>query len=178
MTGTGRFSAACGKVSVFVGRCCGVLYLAAIALSLCEVFFRYALDAPTAWAAESVTALCASAWLLSAAAVTRQRRHIIVTALELLAGAAAWRRMAKFAILLAMLAFAGLLAACWEPMISSLRAVQRSGSAFNPPTPTYFKTLIVASCVLCLFQLAANLRDAFSDEAGSNGGEKDIPDGN
>lgn len=162
MTRTERLAAMCGKVSVFVGRCCGVFYLAAVALSLCEVFFRYALDAPTVWAAESVTALCASAWLLSGAAVARQRRHIVVTAMELLVGKNSWRRLAKLSILLSMLAVAGLLAAGWEPMLASLNAVQRSGSAFNPPTPTYFKTLLVAACALYFLQLAANLCDAFA----------------
>ena len=181
MSAPSRFSAAAGTVSVFVGRCCGVFYLAAIALSLWEVFCRYALDAPTAWAAESVMTLCASAWLLSAAAVARQRRHIVVSAMELLVGRRAWRRLEKVALLLGMLAVAGLLVACWEPMLSSLRSAQRSGSAFNPPTPTYFKTLIVGGCALYLLQLFANFADSFGGRTadGETGGkeEKGIPDG-
>ena len=169
------FSRWAGNASVFIGRCCGVFYLAAAALSLCEVFFRYALDSPTTWAAECVMALCASAWLLSAAAVARQRRHITVTAMELMVGEKTWRRMAAAAVLLNMLAVAGLLLACWEPMLAALRTAQRSGSAFNPPTPAYFKTLIVAACALYLLQLAANFADALArgpaeDEGAPAGG--------
>lgn len=152
-----RFVDAVGGVSVFTGRCCGVFYLAAIALSVAEVFMRYALDAPTVWASECVMALVASAWMLSAGAVTRQNRHITVTVLETVFGKKAWRRLARAAGAVAALAVAGLLYACWEPMLSALNSIQRSGSAFNPPLPSFVKTLLVVSCVLYLLQLLAAL---------------------
>lgn len=152
-----KLSTLAGKLSVFLGRSCGVVYLTAIVLSVYEVFLRYALDAPTAWTSETIMALCATAWMLSVGAVTQQHRHITVTVMEILVGERAWRRMAKLAVLLSMLAAAGLMYACWDPMLSSLQSVQRSGSAFDPPTPTYVKTMLVAACGLYLLQLAANL---------------------
>jgi len=146
-----------GAVSIFTGRCCGVFYIAAASLSVAEVFMRYALDAPTTWASECIMALCASAWMLSAGAVTYRQRHIAVTALGTIVSGRARRILSRIAGAIAILAIAGLIVACWEPMLSSLNSVQRSGSAFNPPTPTYVKTLLVFSCALYLLQLFANL---------------------
>ena len=151
------FSNAIGRLSVFLGKSCGVFYLAAIALSAYEVFMRYVLDAPTAWTSETIMALCATAWLLCAGAVTQQHRHITVTVMEMLVGAALWRRMAKLALLLSALAVAGLLYCAWDPMIAAINSVQRSGSAFDPPTPTYLKTMLVIAGALYLLQILANL---------------------
>lgn len=73
-----------GKISVFLGKACGVFYIAAIALSVYEVFMRYALDAPTSWTFETIMVLVATAWLFCVGAITQQRRHITVTTMELL----------------------------------------------------------------------------------------------
>jgi len=145
-----------GLVSLVTGRACGVLYLVAIGLSIYEIALRYVFNAPTVWTNETIMALCATVWLLSVGAVTSQRRHITVTALELLLGARVWARLEKLANVLSMVAAAGLLVACWQPMLSVLASVQTSGSSFNPPTPTYYKTLIVIAAALYFVQLLAN----------------------
>lgn len=146
-----------GKISVFLGKACGAFYVAAIALSIYEVFMRYALGAPTSWTSETIMALVATAWLLCVGAVTQQRRHITVTTMELLVGDVIWARMKKFAIVIAMIGVAGMVIMLWGPMIKIIKAPQTTGSAFDPHTPTYVKTMFVVAGVLYFLQLFANL---------------------
>ena len=146
-----------GKISVFLGKACGAFYLAAIGLSVYEVFMRYALGAPTSWTSETIMALVATAWLFCIGAVTQQRRHITVTTMELLIGVAVWNRMKKIAIAISMVAVAGLVVMLWGPMVKILNAPQTTGSAFDPYTPTYIKTAFVAAACLYFLQLLANL---------------------
>lgn len=146
-----------GKISVFLGKACGAFYLAAIALSIYEVFMRYAFGAPTSWTSETIMMLVATAWMFCVGAVTQQRRHITVTTMELLVGEKLWNRMTKVAILLSMIAVAGLTVMLWGPMVKVLQAPQTSGSAFDPPSPTYVKSMLVVAASLYFLQLLANL---------------------
>ena len=146
-----------GMLSVFLGKACGVFYFAAIILSVYEVFMRYALGAPTSWTSETIMMLVATAWLFCVGAVTQQRRHITVTTMELLVGEAIWNRMKKIAIALSMLGVAGLIIMLWGPMVKVLHAPQTTGSAFDPPSPTYIKTAFFVAACLYFLQLLANL---------------------
>jgi len=146
-----------GRISVFLGKACGMFYLAAIGLSVFEVVMRYAFDAPTPWTSETIMALVATAWLFCVGAVTQQRRHITVTTMELVVGPVIWRRMKKFAIVLALLGMAGLITMLWAPMTKVLSSPQSTGSAFDPYVPTYIKTAFVAAAILYFLQLLANL---------------------
>ncbi|WP_424988284.1 TRAP transporter small permease subunit [Microbulbifer sp. S227A] len=154
-----RFATAIGKLSVFTGKACGPFYLAAIGLSVWEVFTRYALDAPTVWTTEIVMALCASAWMLSAAAVTQQHRHITVTVMEIVVGHKTWARMRRVAMLVSLTAVLGLLWANWQPFLRAIGHMERSGSAFNPPLPTYLKVMIVISLIMYALQIIAHILD-------------------
>lgn len=153
------FSDLMGRLSVFLGKACGVFYAAAIALSVYEVFMRYALDRPTSWTSETIMVLVATAWLFCVGAVTQQRRHITVTTMELLVGEAVWARMKKIAIVFSMIGVAGLIVMLWGPMMKVLAAPQTTGSAFDPPSPTYIKTAFVVAGCLYFLQLVANLFD-------------------
>ncbi|MCJ7873316.1 TRAP transporter small permease [Phaeobacter sp. J2-8] len=146
-----------GKISVFLGKVCGVFYLAAVSLSLYEVFMRYVFGAPTSWTSEMIMVLVATAWMLCVGAVTQQRRHITVTTMEILVGEKLWGRMKKLAIVLSMIGVAGLFIMLWGPMVKVLKAPQTTGSAFDPYTPTYVKTMLVVSAALYFLQLLANL---------------------
>lgn len=146
-----------GKLSVFLGKVCGVFYLAAIGLSIFEVIMRYAFHAPSSWTSETIMMLVATAWLLCVGAVTQQRRHITVTTMELLLGEKLWNRLSKAAILISMVAVTGLIIMLWGPMVKVLQHPQTTGSAFDPPAPTYIKTMFVVAAVLYLLQLIANL---------------------
>ncbi|MGP9568974.1 TRAP transporter small permease subunit [Halomonas sp. AOP5-B2-8] len=148
-----------GRFSVFVGQACGVFYAVAIMLSVYEVFTRYAMGTPTVWTTEVITALCATAWLLSVGAVTQQHRHITVTVMEMLVGHRAWARMRVISIVLSLVAVLGLLWTNVNPFLHAITSIERSGSAFNPPLPTYLKVMIVVALLLYTAQLIANLLD-------------------
>jgi len=152
-----------GRISVFLGKACGAFYIAAIALSVYEVFMRYALGAPTSWTSETIMALVATAWLLCVGAVTQQRRHITVTTMELLVGQPVWTRMKKVAIAISMIGVTGMVVMLWGPMTKVLKATQTTGSAFDPPSPTYIKTLFFVAGCLYLLQLLANLLTPSAD---------------
>ncbi|THB73716.1 MAG: TRAP transporter small permease [Desulfobulbaceae bacterium] len=152
-----RFVESVGRLSVFLGRVCGIFYLAAIGLSVFEVVMRYAFNAPTAWTSETIMMLVATAWLLCVGAVTQQRRHITVTTMELLLGEKIWNRLSKVAILISMVGVTGLIIMLWGPMVKVLKNPQTTGSAFDPPSPTYVKTMLVIAAILYLLQLLANL---------------------
>ena len=164
-----------GRVSVFLGKACGPFYLAAIGLSVYEVFTRYALNAPTVWTTEAVMALCGTAWLLSAGAVTQQNRHITVTVMEIVVGSKAWMLMRRIALVLSVVAIIGLLWANWGPFMQATTHLERSGSAFNPPLPSYLKAMIVIALTVYSLQLVANFLDRYGPvhdhDANRAGGE-------
>jgi len=152
-----RFVESVGKLSVFLGKMCGVFYFAAILLSVYEIFMRYAFNAPTSWTSETIMMMVATAWLLCVGAVTQQRRHITVTSMELMLGEKLWNRLSKVAILISMVGVTGLIIMVWDPMVKVLQHPQTTGSAFDPPSPTYYKTLFDVAGFLYLLQLTANL---------------------
>ncbi|KXF82939.1 TRAP transporter small permease subunit [Enterovibrio coralii] len=159
-----KFADVASKISVFIGKTCGIFYATAIILAVNEVIARYVFDAPTSWSLEIIMALCGSTWLLSAGAVTQQQRHITVTVMELVVSKATWRWMQRLALAISMLAVAGLIWAAWDPAMHAATYIERSGSAFNPPLPTYFKVLLLVAACLFFVQLAANLVLSFSNE--------------
>lgn len=146
-----------GKLSVFLGKACGVFYLTAIALSVFEVVMRYAFNEPTSWTSETIMVLVATAWLLCVGAVTQQRRHITVTTMELVLGERLWLRLKKVAIFISLIGVGGLVIMLWNPMVKVLKMPQTTGSAFDPPSPTYIKTMLVVAGCLYFLQLVANL---------------------
>ena len=153
-----------GKVSVFIGKSCGYD-------TNTPAGFEYPADPlfdPTlnAIVLEIVMALCATAWLLSVGAVTQQQRHITVTVMELMVSKRIWLIMQKIAILISMVAVCGLAWSAWEPALHNFSYLERSGSAFNPPLPSYLKVLLFATCFLYFIQLLANLLSTHNDVGG------------
>lgn len=146
-----------GKISVFLGKAIGAFYLTAIGLSVFEVVMRYAFGSPTSWTSETIMVLVATAWLFCVGAVTQQNRHITVTTMELLVSPQTWRRMKKIAIVVSLIGVAGLIIMLWGPMNKVLKAPQTTGSAFDPPSPTYIKTAFFVAGCLYFLQLLANL---------------------
>ena len=152
-----RFAAIMDRVSVFIGYACAVLLMLCIGLSVFEVFMRYALNRPTPWTFETVMVLCATAWVMSSGYVTQRRRHIAITTLELFVSAKVWRVFELIASLVAVFALAVLIWASWDPAHMAWVTMEKSGSAFNPPSPVYLKTALIAGASLYLLQLLANI---------------------
>ena len=146
-------------VSRFIGHSLGPVYLMCAAVTIYEVFMRYALNAPTAWAFEVVMTLCALAWVLSAGYVTLYRRHIAITVVTDFAPPEARRLLGIVASMVSLGAIYLLLESTVEPMQRSIDVIQRTGSGFNSPMPMVLKIGLVAGTVLYAVQLVANLFD-------------------
>lgn len=149
--------------SILLGQACMVFYYACIIISVIEVFRRYVLNMPSEWAFETVMALCASAWILSAGYVTQQRRHIAITVLEMVVQKKTWRGLILVQLILAVLAVIGLAVSMYEPALDSIAIMETSGSAFDTAAPPYLKTLLLVGSILYVMQLLANIVQWFCD---------------
>lgn len=152
-----KFVQAIDNLSIFVGRICGPLYFFAICTMAFEVIARKFFNAPQVWSLEIVIALVGTAWMLSAATVMQQNRHITVTVLEIFVSKSLWKKFEVVALLISMIAIIGLMLAVEAGFTKALTTVERTGSAFNPPLKSYFKILIEFALLLYLLQLIANL---------------------
>ncbi|WP_116599205.1 TRAP transporter large permease subunit [Primorskyibacter marinus] len=134
-----------------------VFYLVAAAATLYEVFSRYALNAPTYWAFETVMMLCASAWMLSSGYITLKQRHIGITVFHVMASDRQRWWLDLFAMLVGIVALYMLLTDASIRAYVSIERVEKSGSAFNSPLPMVLKTVMVVGAFLYLTQLTVNL---------------------
>ncbi|MFN3274198.1 MAG: TRAP transporter small permease subunit [Paracoccus sp. (in: a-proteobacteria)] len=121
----------------------------AAAILLVEVFLRYVLNAPTRWAHETTTTLCALAFLYGGLFCAARNSHIrVVLIYDMLSGRA---RRALEAVIAAVSALAsGMFAyAAWTMADRALYTPggefrpERSGSSWNPPTPALIKTFLL-----------------------------------
>ncbi|WP_319531251.1 TRAP transporter small permease [uncultured Cohaesibacter sp.] len=158
-----RWARQMDSISVFIGYACIVPYFACIALSVYEVVMRYALGAPTQWTFEVLMVLCATSWVLSSGLVTQRHRHIAITMLETIVSEKTWRLMTLIQQIAALLAIGVLIWATWHPAVEAFAMMERSGSAFNAPTPTYLKSALVVGAILYFLQLIANIVHWFDD---------------
>jgi TRAP-type C4-dicarboxylate transport system permease small subunit len=133
------------------------LYLAAVAITAYEVVMRYLLNAPTSWAFELTILLCAICYLVSGGYVTMQRKHIAITALhDVLPARVRWW-LDLLAMLTGILAMGLLVWSAWRPAVQAVRIVERTGSAWNSPSPAIIKPLIAIGAGLIVLQLLAQL---------------------
>jgi TRAP-type C4-dicarboxylate transport system permease small subunit len=133
------------------------LYLAAVVITAYEVVMRYLLNAPTSWAFELTILLCAICYLLSGGFVTAQRKHIAITALyDLMPPRIRWW-LDLLALLTGILAMGLLVWAAWRPAVQAVTIVERTGSAWNSPSPAIIKPLIAIGALLIVLQLLAQL---------------------
>ncbi len=160
-----RYAATRGiaHVSRFVGHAIAPLYLISAGITVYEVMMRYVFNAPTQWAFEMVMTLCALAWVLSSGYITLYRRHIAITVITDIAGPRTRHRLALVSTIISLFAIYILLESTMEPMLKAIDLVQRTGSGFNSPMPTFLKTGLALGTLLYAVQLVANL---FEDVTG------------
>jgi TRAP-type C4-dicarboxylate transport system permease small subunit len=145
------------RINTFLGEKLAWLYLAAVAVTAYEVVMRYVFNTPTTWAFELTVLLCAVCYLLAGGYVTRLEAHIAITSVYDVAPPAVRRWMRVFAHLVGVLAMAGLVAASWRSGLRAATIVERTGSAWDFPSPAIVKPLIVLAAVLVLLQLLVQL---------------------
>ena len=133
------------------------LYLAAVVITAYEVVMRYLLNAPTSWAFELTILLCAICYLLSGGFVTAQHKHIAITAVyDLMPPRIRWW-LDLVAMLTGILAMGLLVWAAWRPAVLAVRVMERTGSAWNSPSPAIIKPLIAIGALLIVLQLLVQL---------------------
>ena len=150
--------------SVVLGQSCVMLYYTCILISSIEVFRRYVFNNPSEWAFETVMVLCATAWVLSAGFVTQQRRHIAITVLEMIVPKKTWHMFILVQMIISVFAVGSLAYAMYTPTIDAISIMERSGSAFNPASPTFIKTLLFIGSILYVLQICANIIGWFLDK--------------
>ncbi len=145
------------RISQFIGLSVAHFYLIAAIITTYEVVMRYVFHAPTQWAFEVVMTLCAIAWLFSCGYITMRKQHIGITVLYLMAPPKIKWWLDLFIMVVSLLAVGTLAYAGWEPMMSAMKVIERSGSAFNPPAPVILKTALVIGAALYALQALVNL---------------------
>jgi TRAP-type C4-dicarboxylate transport system permease small subunit len=133
------------------------LYLAAAVITAYEVVMRYLFDAPTIWAFELTILLCAICYLLSGGFVTAQHKHIAITSVyDLMPARIRWW-LDLLALLTGILSMGLLVWAAWRPAVLAVTIVERTGSAWNSPSPAIIKPLIAIGALLIVLQLLVQL---------------------
>jgi TRAP-type mannitol/chloroaromatic compound transport system permease small subunit len=133
------------------------LYLAAVVITAYEVVMRYLFAAPTTWAFELTILLCAICYLLSGGFVTAQRKHIAITSVyDLMPARIRWW-LDLLAMLTGILAMGLLVWAAWRPAVQAVTIVERTGSAWNSPSPAIIKPLIAIGAALIVLQLLVQM---------------------
>jgi TRAP-type mannitol/chloroaromatic compound transport system permease small subunit len=143
--------------NTWLGRQAAWLYLGAVVITFYEVLARYLFNAPTTWAFEITIFLCAAGYLLSGPSVTAQDQHIAITSIVEIAGPRLRWWMRLFALTVGILAMAGMIYASWRSGLHAFRIWERTGGAFNAPTPALIKPMITVAGSLVLLQLAVQL---------------------
>lgn len=138
----------------------GLGIVAAAAILLMEVFLRYVLNAPTIWAHETSTFLCAVAFLYGGLLCVSRDSHIRVVmvyqilpkrvkrAVDVLISVASAIASAFFA----WAAWVMVTKAVWTPA-GDVR-LERTGSAWDPQLPAYLRILLFLTLVGMTVQFA------------------------
>ena len=141
----------------FLGERVCYLYLLAVAITAWEVVLRYVFNAPTSWGFELTILLCAICYLLSGGFVTLQNRHVAITALyDVMPARVRWW-LDIAGMLTGILAMGLLVWAAYGPALKAVRLVERTGSAWNSPSPAIIKPLIAVGALLIVLQLVVQL---------------------
>ena len=86
-----------------------------------------------------------------------RRSHIAITVIyEHAKGRVKWW-LDLFIILVSMAAIFIFAYSLWEPMVSAIHGLERSGTSFNSPEPLILKTLLFVGAALYSLQLIVNL---------------------
>lgn len=145
------------RLNRFLGERLAWLYLVAVAVTAYEVVMRYLLNSPTTWGFELTILLCAICYLFGGGYVTQQRAHIAITVLRDHVPPAVRWWLDLVALLVGIAAMAGFVWSGWRSGWRALSIVERTGSAWDSPSPAIIKPLLVVTGALVLLQLVAHL---------------------
>jgi TRAP-type C4-dicarboxylate transport system permease small subunit len=135
----------------------------AMAISVYEVFMRYALDSPTSWVHESTVFLISVLFALGGPAALARDRHIRVRLLYDAAGPRLyyWLRLFNdlatlvFTLVMSYAAYVMFWNASHNPM--GEWDLERSGTSWNPPFPALTKAVILIALTVMFCQALLHL---------------------
>ncbi|WP_435103754.1 TRAP transporter small permease subunit [Arhodomonas sp. AD133] len=139
------------------------LAFAAMAISVIEVFLRYGFASPTSWVHETVVFLVAVLFCLGGPVALARDSHIRVRLIYDAAGPRLRRALDVFNDAVT-LGFCGAITyAAWVMVSNSVIAptgewtLERSGSSWNPPFPSFTKAVILLAALVMTLQAALHL---------------------
>lgn len=161
--GVGATLPEAGLLGRLVDRC-GYVFAAGIVLAagilLLEVFLRYVFIRPTIWAHETTTFLCGIAFVYGGLYCASRNSHIRVVLIYDHVGPH-WRRVLDVTISIAScIATLCFVYAGWIMVSRATFAptgdfrLERSGTAWDPPTPALLKTFLLVILALLALQYA------------------------
>ncbi len=139
------------------------LVFIAMAISVYEVFMRYALDSPTSWVHESTVFMISVLFALGGPGALARDRHIRVRLLYDHAGPRLhfWMRLFNdvvatlFTLAMSYAAYVMFWRSSHNPM--GEWTFERAGTSWNPPFPTLTKAVILIALVIMLCQVTLHL---------------------
>ncbi|QYU67718.1 TRAP transporter small permease [Leptolyngbya sp. 15MV] len=117
------------RLSLGIGRIAAWVFLAAMAVTVYEVTARYLFGAPTRWAHETTTTLCAIGFALGGAYAFARDEHIRITALADRFRPMVRRALEVLGLLLGAIYLAGLGYAAWNQAAESIWRFDATGRA-------------------------------------------------
>lgn len=145
------------RLTYGIGIAVSLLFLLDVAFIAYEVVMRYALNAPTIWVHEATIFLTAIAFLFGGAYAQLKHRHIAITALYDRFTPHAKRRCDLINLVLTIAYLAGLGYAAVLLCRPAWESGERSGTAWNMPTPVVLKTLMLVAIILFALQALSQL---------------------
>jgi len=142
------------------------LIFAAFAISVYEVFSRYALNKPTSWAHESTYFLIAVIFLIGGPVTLAQDKHIRV---RIIYDAVSARTRRILDIVNSVVTLAFMVGLSYAAVIMTWKAthaptgvfqLERTGTAWNAPIPAFIKVVMLICVVVMVIQTIGHIIEA------------------
>jgi len=150
----------------------------AFIIAIVEVISRYGFNRPTLWVHESTTFLIAMIFLVGGPVALARDKHIRVRIIYDTVPPGVRRWLDVINSLIAIAFFGSLTYAAWTMVWSATHTptgdltLERTGTAWNPPTPTLLKMIMLICVCTMLVQTVLHLIAAITRKAPRNEGRR------
>ena len=137
-----------------------LLFLVSMCILILEIFMRYVLDRPTVWVHETTIFLCAICFVFGGLHSVARNGHIRVVLIYDYVSPRVRRWLDVVIYTICGTATAMFSVAIWPTVVDSFWAPNgefrmiTSGSAWNPPLPTFLRTFLFVTLVAMTIQFA------------------------
>jgi TRAP-type mannitol/chloroaromatic compound transport system permease small subunit len=156
------------RVTNASGLAASLLFLLDVAFIAYEVVMRYVLNAPTIWVHEATIFLTAVAFLFAGAYAQLKHRHIAITVVYDRLPLHTRRICDRINLVLTMVYLCGLGYATVLLARPAWETGERTGTAWDMPTPVILKTLMLVAIILFALQALSQLVVRFFPRAGGS----------